>query len=209
MLLPAVEIKLSFQEKKKESLTHKEKGNTCFKTGQYEEAVSAYTMGLRICPISFPKERSVLYANRAAARSKMVRSIYLCCYSAVLDISYIPVTAIAIVTIQLLCSTFGINSSLITVLLLFFQDKKKEAIKDCTNAIDLDSTYLKAILRRATLNEETEQLDEALKDFQQVLELDPSHAEAQRAVRVRILHIFVLNWFYIFEVFIESVWLII
>ncbi|XP_069973141.1 tetratricopeptide repeat protein 1 [Penaeus vannamei] len=121
------------EEKKKESLIHKEKGNTSFKTGQYEEAVSAYTVGLRICPISFPRERSVLYANRAAARSKI--------------------------------------------------DKKKEAIKDCTNAIDLDSTYLKAILRRATLNEETEQLDEALKDFQRVLELDPSHVEAQRAVR--------------------------
>lgn len=66
------EIELSFQEKKKESLIHKEKGNTSFKTGHYEEAVSSYTVGLRICPISFPRERSVLFANRAAAKSKIV-----------------------------------------------------------------------------------------------------------------------------------------
>lgn len=80
-----------------------------------------------------------------------------------------------------------------SVTITYFQDKKKEAIKDCTSAIDLDSTYLKAILRRATLNEETEQLDEALKDFQHVLELDASHAEAQRAVRVIIFNFFILD----------------
>lgn len=65
------------------------------------------------------------------------------------------------------------------------QDQKKEAIKDCTRAIELDETYTKAVLRRANLHQDTDQLDEALKDFQRVLELQPSNREAQEAVRVR------------------------
>ncbi|XP_064077342.1 tetratricopeptide repeat protein 1-like isoform X2 [Macrobrachium nipponense] len=120
-------------EKRNESLKHKETGNSHFKAGVFTEAVTAYTAGLRICPISFPKDRAILFANRAAAKAKI--------------------------------------------------DLKKEAIKDCSKAIDLDETYLKAILRRATLNEETEQLDDALQDFKRVLELDSYNQEALQAVR--------------------------
>ncbi|XP_068210157.1 tetratricopeptide repeat protein 1 isoform X2 [Palaemon carinicauda] len=119
-------------EKKNESLKHKETGNSHFKAGVFTEAVTAYTAGLRICPVSFPKDRAILYANRAAAKAKI--------------------------------------------------DLKKEAIKDCSKAIDLDETYLKAILRRATLNEETEQLDDALQDYKRVLELDPYNQESLQAV---------------------------
>lgn len=31
-----------------------------------------YTAGLRVCPLSFPKDRAVLYSNRAATRAKLV-----------------------------------------------------------------------------------------------------------------------------------------
>ncbi|KAJ9576629.1 hypothetical protein L9F63_025474 [Diploptera punctata] len=52
------------------------------------------------------------------------------------------------------------------------------AIEDCSKAIELDSTYLKAYYRRAQLNEATEKLDEALADYKKILELDPLHREA-------------------------------
>ena len=58
------------------------------------------------------------------------------------------------------------------------QGLKLSAIDDCSKAVDLDAGYLKAYLRRAQLYKETEKLDEALADYQKVLELDPHHKEA-------------------------------
>lgn len=52
------------------------------------------------------------------------------------------------------------------------------AIEDCTKAIELDSTYMKAYYRRAQLYEATDKLDEALADYMKILELDPLHREA-------------------------------
>lgn len=60
-------------------------------------------------------------------------------------------------------------------------EKKKVAIKDCTKAIELNPSYLKPILKRAQLYKETNNLDDALKDYQRVLELDPSIGEARHA----------------------------
>lgn len=58
-----------------------------------------------------------------------------------------------------------------------------QAVSNCTQAIKLNPAYLKALLRRAEIYEETDKLDEALKDFQSVLELDPRHVEANKAIR--------------------------
>ncbi|XP_068086042.1 tetratricopeptide repeat protein 1 [Anabrus simplex] len=60
---------------------------------------------------------------------------------------------------------------------------KTEAIEDCTKAVTLDSTYLKAFYRRAQLYEETDKLDEALADYQTILQLDPLHREALYATK--------------------------
>ncbi|KAK3869530.1 hypothetical protein Pcinc_025170 [Petrolisthes cinctipes] len=132
------DLELSMTEEDKttkqaESLKHKDSGNNNFKSGKYIEAVWDYTAGLRVCPLSFPRDRAVLYGNRAAAKARLQR--------------------------------------------------KKAAIKDCNQAVELDGGYTKVVLRRATLQEEEDLLDEALKDYQRVLELDPSCQEAVAAVR--------------------------
>ncbi|KAJ4450728.1 tetratricopeptide repeat protein 1-like [Periplaneta americana] len=62
-------------------------------------------------------------------------------------------------------------------------DLKPSAVEDCTKAIELNSEYLKAYVRRAQLYEETEKLDEALADYQKILQLDPHHKDASYAVR--------------------------
>ena len=55
----------------------------------------------------------------------------------------------------------------------------EDAIKDSTYAIDLHPQYVKAVLRRAELYEKMEKLDESLKDYQRVVELDPSHHQSR------------------------------
>lgn len=48
----------------------KQAGNDFFKNGEYVQATSQYTQALQICPLAYSKERSILYANRAAAKAK-------------------------------------------------------------------------------------------------------------------------------------------
>ncbi|KAL1138193.1 hypothetical protein AAG570_009885 [Ranatra chinensis] len=62
-------------------------------------------------------------------------------------------------------------------------DLKESAIEDCSNAIQHDPNYVKAVMRRAQLYEQSEKLDEALADYQRVLEIDPSNKEASGATR--------------------------
>ena len=48
----------------------KAKGNEAFKRQEWGAALDEYNAGLRICPLMYADDRSVLYANRAAVRLK-------------------------------------------------------------------------------------------------------------------------------------------
>lgn len=113
----------------------KAQGNELFKQGDFDKSANVYTEALRICPMEYSAERSVLFANRAAAKTKL--------------------------------------------------NFKPSAIDDCTKAIEHNPMYLKALLRRATLYEEADKLDESLEDFKKILELDPANVEA-KAAQVRL-----------------------
>ena len=52
------------------------------------------------------------------------------------------------------------------------------AAHDCSAALDLDPTYVKALLRRSTALEALEDYDRAVEDAKKVLELDPGNAAA-------------------------------
>ncbi|XP_050502860.1 tetratricopeptide repeat protein 1 [Diabrotica virgifera virgifera] len=60
-------------------------------------------------------------------------------------------------------------------------NRKESAIEDCTKAIELNDSYIRAYLRRAKLYEETEKLDESLADYKKVLELDKNNKDALQA----------------------------
>jgi len=60
-------------------------------------------------------------------------------------------------------------------------DLKDQAISDCSRAIELNPDYVRALLRRAELYEQTDKLDEALEDYKKVLDRDPNHASARQA----------------------------
>lgn len=46
-------------------------GNELFKEGDFLKSVEIYTSALKTCPVVCATERSVLYANRAAAKHKL------------------------------------------------------------------------------------------------------------------------------------------
>jgi len=75
---------------------------------------------------------------------------------------------------------------------VYFQEKHESAIADCSEAIKLNPTYLKAIMRRAELYEKTDKLDEALEDYKKTLELDPSQHAARFACMVTNVAIFLV-----------------
>jgi len=63
------------------------------------------------------------------------------------------------------------------------QSKWELVLQDSTHALELQPNYAKAFLRRAKANESLDKLDEALKDYQSLLELDPSSKEAIDSVK--------------------------
>ncbi|CAH0554803.1 unnamed protein product [Brassicogethes aeneus] len=60
-------------------------------------------------------------------------------------------------------------------------DRIPSAIDDCTKAIELNDKYVRAYMRRAKLYEETDKLDESLKDYETISVLDPGNIESVKA----------------------------
>ncbi|KFK32694.1 hypothetical protein AALP_AA6G276800 [Arabis alpina] len=58
-----------------------------------------------------------------------------------------------------------------------------EAVKECTKAIELNPSYIKAFVRRAEANEKLEHFEEALTDLKKIIELDPSNDQARKGIR--------------------------
>ncbi|XP_078174775.1 uncharacterized protein LOC144568342 [Carex rostrata] len=61
--------------------------------------------------------------------------------------------------------------------------KYEETIKECTKALELNPSYIKALLRRGEAHEKLENYDQAISDMKKVAELDPSNEQARRALR--------------------------
>ncbi|XP_063485106.1 dnaJ homolog subfamily C member 7 isoform X5 [Symphalangus syndactylus] len=64
---------------------------------------------------------------------------------------------------KLYCNRGTVNSKL---------RKLDDAIEDCTNAVKLDDTYIKAYLRRAQCYMDTEQYEEAVRDYEKVYQTE-------------------------------------
>ncbi|GLV32820.1 uncharacterized protein CBL_00473 [Carabus blaptoides fortunei] len=59
------------EKRKEESDSLKQKGNEEFKNENFMESVNIYTTALRICPLSYTNDRSILYSNRSASKIKL------------------------------------------------------------------------------------------------------------------------------------------
>lgn len=54
------------------------KGNIEFKNGEYCESIISYSKALKICPLIYTNDRSILFANRAASKHKLVSYFSKC-----------------------------------------------------------------------------------------------------------------------------------
>jgi len=66
------------------------------------------------------------------------------------------------------------------------KDDKESALEDCNEALGQSPTYLKALVRRAQLFEELDKPHESMRDYEEVLKVDPKHIEAKVAVASRL-----------------------
>ncbi|KAI1230304.1 hypothetical protein IHE44_0010270 [Lamprotornis superbus] len=71
---------------------------------------------------------------------------------------------------KLYCNRGTVNSKL---------RKLEEAIDDCTNAVKLDDTYIKAYLRRAQCYMDTEQYEDAVRDYEKVYQTEKTKEHKQ------------------------------
>ncbi|KAK6248162.1 hypothetical protein QUC31_019727 [Theobroma cacao] len=61
--------------------------------------------------------------------------------------------------------------------------KYEETIKECTKALELNPSYIKALVRRGEAHEKLQHYEEAIADMKKILELDPSNDQARKAIR--------------------------
>lgn len=59
------------QERRQDAKNMKESGNKLIQNDENNEAIAIYTEALSICPLCFKDDRSILFANRAAAKLKV------------------------------------------------------------------------------------------------------------------------------------------
>eukprot|EP00262_Sarcandra_glabra_P004580 TRINITY_DN1568_c0_g1_i1.p1 TRINITY_DN1568_c0_g1~~TRINITY_DN1568_c0_g1_i1.p1 ORF type:complete len:256 (-),score=63.08 TRINITY_DN1568_c0_g1_i1:601-1368(-) len=62
--------------------------------------------------------------------------------------------------------------------------KYDDTIKECTKALELNPTYMKALVRRGEAHEKLEHFEEAIADMKKIIELDPSNDQARRTIRL-------------------------
>ncbi|KAL4302237.1 hypothetical protein GQ457_10G005030 [Hibiscus cannabinus] len=58
----------------------------------------------------------------------------------------------------------------------------EETIKECTKALELNPSYVKALVRRGEAHEKLEHFEEAISDMKKILELDPSNHQAMKTI---------------------------
>ncbi|KAK4392675.1 Tetratricopeptide repeat protein 1 [Sesamum angolense] len=155
-------------------------GNSFFKAGQYEEALTKYEFAINIAPDgpSSSEVRSMCHANRAACFFKMTG--YIITLEFYLELSSLMISISQNINI--------INESDIYPNFMAIwpgsisQGKYEETAKECTKALELNPTYIKALLRRGEAREKLEQYEESIADMTKILELDPSNDQARRTI---------------------------
>ena len=63
------------------------------------------------------------------------------------------------------------------------QGKNKEALEDCTQALDLDPSYLKALLRRAQIYMTLEKYEDAVRDYEKAHQMDDDNTDTVNKLR--------------------------
>ncbi|KAK8950726.1 hypothetical protein KSP39_PZI004147 [Platanthera zijinensis] len=77
----------------------------------------------------------------------------------------------------------GLQPPLPVLQILLPTEKYDDAIKECNEALELNPSYVKALLRRAEAHEKLEHYEESIADLKKSMELDPSNDQARKGIR--------------------------
>lgn len=131
-------------------------GNKLFGEGKYEEALLQYEVALRVASVPERAESAPapeMKEGESASEKKEVATAEL----------------------RSICHS---NRGICFLKLGKFED----SIKECTKALELNPTYMKALIRRAEAHEKLEHFEEAIADMKKILEFDPSNNQAKRTI---------------------------
>ncbi|KAG1326131.1 tetratricopeptide repeat protein 1 [Cocos nucifera] len=176
----------------------KEEGNKLFKAGQYENALMQYDLALQVASeVPSSEVCSMCHANRAVCFLKLNQLMVGWALILLLLTSFersdkpmlyanatYPKRKIAYISF-LSGTSFSkcFSWSFVIGAFNFIQEKFNDTIKECTKALELNPSYVKALFRRAEAHEKLEHYEEAIADWKKVMELDPSNDQARRNIR--------------------------
>ncbi|PKA51540.1 TPR repeat-containing thioredoxin TTL4 [Apostasia shenzhenica] len=72
------------------------------------------------------------------------------------------------------------NRAVCFLKLYFALGKYDDTIKECNKALELNPSYVKALIRRGEAHEKLEHYEEAISDMKKIIELDPSNEQAKK-----------------------------
>ncbi|KAI8111449.1 hypothetical protein M9435_003950 [Picochlorum sp. BPE23] len=159
-----VEEVISEEERKRrmeEAEVYREEGNRLFKEQNYIEALELYTKALEVAPVEPRKKPSVTANNATDNKEEEAESTQ------------------SHQGHRQKRSVYFANRAACQIALRDYES----AANDCSDAIDLDPSYLKAYMRRAMAFEHMEEYDRGLQDAKHILDsIDPSNAFARAYV---------------------------
>ncbi|KAI5078592.1 hypothetical protein GOP47_0006263 [Adiantum capillus-veneris] len=158
---------LTEEEQKQRALSQavaaKAEGNTLYAAGKCEDALACYTNALESLPEHETSNeiRAMCHSNSAACFFQMV-PLLLC-----------PPLPWATLQLHVLYRSRGSSR----------RTQYKEAVEHATKALESNPAYIKALMRRAQSHEKLDNLDEALADYNKVLEFDLKNQQARAGAR--------------------------
>ncbi|KAJ4709462.1 tetratricopeptide repeat protein 1-like [Melia azedarach] len=167
------EDRLNDDESKQKALAEaneaKLEGNKLFGEGKYEEALSQYEVALRVA--SVPEVADVVSAPEKTEMASAPERTEVASAPEKKEVSMAP----EVTELRSICHS---NRGICFLKL----GKYEESIKECTKALQLNPSYMKALVRRAEAHEKLEHFEEAIADLKKILELDPSNSQARRTI---------------------------
>ncbi|XP_038070731.1 tetratricopeptide repeat protein 1-like [Patiria miniata] len=136
------------QAKREEAQTHKTRGNELFKSGEFADAVHAYSQALQHCPLCYKKDRSIMLANRAACKVRqedLEGAITDCTKALELNPLYLKVVLRRAQAYEL-------------------TDKLEDSLKDYQRALELDPGCYEARAACMRLPDQIKERNEKLKE---------------------------------------------
>ena len=199
---------LALERDAAKALEMKEKGNACYRDQDFGQAIECYTLAIRLCPYQYDKEKELAAARRRHVLRREDEeqpggddNEGKAAAAVAAGQADVPAAAEngegesggketqqpekeqeeesePFAEHKEDCAVYYCNRAACLVHL----GKDQEAVDDCTVALKLKPGYLKALLRRAQACERLDKLEDALRDYKEIVAQEPGN----RTVKAKI-----------------------